>query len=117
MENFFYDDKFIGDLSDLMDTLDIEDPKDLVDDWTCRVELTELEPIFKTDAKKMFELLCDCNEERIGEDFDNSDEEKITKAIATSFDFEKLKELLPKYYFPQSKFKVITKQDLIDYCS
>jgi 5'-deoxynucleotidase YfbR-like HD superfamily hydrolase len=117
MENFFYDDRFCGDLSYLMDVFDIEEPKNLKDDWTCEIELTELEPIFKVDAKKLCQLLCNCNEERLGEEFDSKDEERLLKAITESCDFEKLKELLPKYYYPQSKFKVVTKQDLIDYCA
>jgi len=119
MENFFYDDRFCSDISDLMDIFDIEekDLKDLEDDWSAKIELTELEPIFKVDAKKLCKLLCDCNEERLGEDFDNRDEEKLIKAISESCDFEKLKELLPKYYYPTCKFKTITKQDLIDYCA
>ena len=117
MENFFYDDEFCGDLSNIMDLIDIEDPKELNDDWTCKIELAKLEPIFKVDANNVFTLLCDSNEERLGEDFDSREEARILKAIAESFDFEKLKELLPKYYYPSNEFKTITKQDLIDYCS
>lgn len=116
MENFFYDENFCSDLSDLMEVFDIKEPKELKDGWTCKVELTELEPIFKINAEKLCQLLCDCNEERLGEDFDNRDEERVIKAIKESCDFDKLKELLPKYYYPRSNFKVVTKQDLIDYC-
>ena len=117
MENFFYDDRFCGDLSDLMDVFDIEEPKNLKDDWTCKVEMSELEPCIKLNAKKLLEILINENEERFGENFDASDEDKIMKCLTDSIDFDKLKDLMPKYYYPQSKFKVVTKQDLIDYCA
>ncbi len=120
MENFFIDDNFCSDLEDLIRVCDLEDDNaiaNLEEDWTCKIELTDLEPIFKVDAKKLCELLCDCNEERLGENFDNRDEEKLIKAITESCDFEKLKELLPKYYYPNRKFETITKADLIEYVS
>jgi len=117
MENFFYDDRFCSDLSDLMDIFDIEEPKNLKDDWTCKVGLSQLEPIFKVDAENLLKLLCYDNEERIGEDFDEKDEAKILISINKSVDFNKLKELLPQYYYPTSKFEIITKADLIEYVS
>lgn len=115
MENFFINDKFYMDLCDLIDDLDGID--NLSEDWKVKVELSDLEPIFKVDAKKLLEILCDCNEERLGEDFDTRDEERILKAIKESCDFEKLKELLPNLYYPNNKFHIITKQDLIDYAN
>lgn len=66
MENFFFDDRFCGELSDLMDIFDIdsENINQLEEDWSCMVEETTLEPIFKTNAKDLCELLCSHNEDR-----------------------------------------------------
>jgi len=115
MENFFIEEEFCSDLQDLMDYLDIEEPKNLRSSWMLKVELTDLEPIFKISDKKLLELLVDNNEERLHEDFDGTDESRILKAINGSCDFVKLNELMPKYYFPNGKFAVITKQDLLNY--
>lgn len=119
MENFFYDDRFCSDISDIFEIFDIEEEKlnELSETWNCKVELTTLEPVFKVDAEELSELLLDCNEERLSENFDDSDEKKIKKAITESCDFEKLKDLLPKYYYPNGKFVTITKKDLIEWCA
>ncbi len=114
MENFFYDDRFCSDVSDLFDIFDIDDENldELPDDWSVKVELTDLEPIFKIDADNLCQLLADANEDRLSEDFD--EEANVLKALKDSIDFEKLKEALPKLYYPNNKYVTITKQDLID---
>lgn len=58
MEYFFIDDVFCGDLSDLMDTMDIqeEDLNDLDNKWSVDIELTTLEPMFKINAEYIAEL-------------------------------------------------------------
>ena len=117
MENFFYEEEFCGDLGDLMDYFDIEEPKHLKDDWTCKIEMAELEPCIKLNVKQLYEMLMNQNEERFGENFDNDDEAKIIKCLSDSIDFDKLKELMPKFYYPNGVKKVVTKQDLIGYCA
>lgn len=114
MENFFYDDKFCEDPSDLAELLDIDEDNvnELPDDWKVRVELTKLEPIFNIDADDLCQMLCDCNEERLPEDFE---ETKTLNALKESIDFDKLRSLLPKLYYANAKFEFITKSDLINY--
>ena len=114
MENFFYDDRFCSDISELMDVFDIDDENlaELEDDWKVRVELTDLEPIFKVDADILCQLLADANEDRLSEDFEQ--EEEIKKALKSCIDFDKLQAILPKMYYPNNKFVTITKQDLIN---
>lgn len=115
MENFFYNDSFCTDIGDLIDILEIDDPNILKDDWQVRVEMSDLEPIFNIDADNLCQLLADANEDRLSEDFD--EEAKVLKALQDSIDFEKLKEALPKLYYPNNKFETITKADLVEWFS
>ena len=117
MEHFIYDDTFCSDLEDLANIFDIEEDNvnDLKDDWTVKVELSDLEPIFNIDADNLCQLLADANEDRLSEDFD--EEAKVLKALKESIDFNKLKELLPKLYYPNGKFETITKADLVEWFS
>lgn len=73
--------------------------------------MVELEPIFQVDAEMLCELLVDANEDRLTVDGD--EETDILKALKESIDFDKLNELLPKLYYPNNKFAVITKADLL----
>ena len=117
MEHFFYDDTFCSDLEDLANIFDIDEynVNDLKDDWVIKVELSDLETIFKVDADNLCQLLADANEDRLSEDFD--EEAKVLKALKESIDFNKLKELLPKLYYPNGKFETITKADLVEWFS
>lgn len=114
MEHFFYEDTFCSDLEDLANVFDINEDNvnELKDDWTVRVEFSDLEPIFKIDADNLCQLLADANEDRLSEDFD--EEAKVLKAIKETIDFDKLKDALPKLYYPNNKFKTITKVDLVE---
>lgn len=49
MEHFLYDDTFCSDLDDLANVFDIDEDNvnELKDDWQVRVEMSDLEPIFK----------------------------------------------------------------------
>jgi hypothetical protein len=115
MQNFFYEDTFCSDLEDLAELFDIDEDNvnDLKDDWQQRVELSELEPIFKIDADNLCQLLADANEDRLSEDF--NEEAKIIKALKESIDFDKLNGLLPKLYYPSNKFEIVTKADFVDF--
>lgn len=115
MENFFDDDRFYSSIEDLIEDMfdgEEDEVKALKEDWILKVETTELEPIFEIDADKFLELLANRNEDRLTTN--DSEEENVLKAINESVDFEKLKNLLPKYYYPTGKYVTLTKKDLID---
>ena len=113
----FYEDTFCSDLEDLANVFDIDEDNvnELKDDWQVRVELSDLEPIFNVDADNLCQLLADANEDRLSEDFD--EEARVLKALKEAIDFERLKELLPKLYYPNNKFETITKADLVEWFS
>ena len=117
MEHFFYEDTFCSDLEDLANVFDIDEDNvnELKDDWQVRVELSDLEPIFNVDADNLCQLHADANEDRLSEDFD--EEATVLKALKETIDFEKLKEELPKLYYPNNKFEIITKADLVEWFS
>ena len=117
MEHFFYDDTFCSDLDDLANVFDIDEDNvnELQDDWQVKVEMSDLEPIFNIDADNLCQLLADANEDRLSEDFD--EEARVLKALKETIDFEKLKEALPKLYYPNNKFETITKADLVEWFS
>jgi len=117
MEDFFLDDNFCSDLGDLANIYDIEEDNvnDLKENWIAKVELSDLEPIFDIDAEKLCQILADSNEDRLSEDF--TEEKTILQALKESIDFEKLKESLPKLYYPNGKVEIITKSDLVEWFS
>lgn len=117
MEHFFYDDTFCTDLEDLANIfyIDKDNVNELKDDWQVKVELSDLEPIFNIDAENLCQLLADANEDRLSEDFD--EEAKVLKALKETIDFDKLKDALPKLYYPSNKFETITKADLVEWFS
>ena len=117
MENFFYDDTFCSNLDDLANVfyIDEDNVNELKDDWQVRVEMFDLEPIFNIDADNLCQLLADANEDRLSEDFD--EESMVLMALKETIDFEKLKELLPKHYYPNGNFETITKADLVEWFS
>ncbi len=116
MENFFYEDRFVSDLSELMDIFDFNEEninEELEDGWSCVVEETDLEPIFQVDAKYIAEIIYNANYERYTED--GNEDDRIIKALKESIDFDKLNAMIPRLYYPNNKTATITKQDLIDY--
>ena len=117
MEYFFYEDTFCSDLEDLANVFDIDEDNvnEIKDDWEVRVELSDLEPIFNVDADSLCQLLADANEDRLSEDFD--EEARVLKALKETIDFDKLKEALPKLYYPNNKFETITKADFVEWFS
>lgn len=115
MENFFIDDKFCSDLGDLIDHLfdSDEDVINLPDDWTVKVEESQLEQIFVLDADKLAEILHDNNEDRYPMEDNEQTCDGVLKALQQSIDFTRLNALLPQMYYPTNKFTVVTKEDLI----
>ena len=117
MENFFLDDNFCSDIEDLAKVFDIDEDNinELKDDWQVKVELSVLEPIFNIDVDNLCQLLADANEDRLSEDFD--EEDKVLKALKEAIDFDRLKESLPKLYYPNGKYEIITKSELVEWFS
>ena len=117
MENFFYDDNFCSDIEDLARVFNIDEDNvnELEDNWQVKVELSDLEPIFKVDSDYLCQLLADTNEERLSDDFDEY--AKVLKALKETIDFDKLKDALPKLYYPNNNFETITKADLVEWYS
>jgi hypothetical protein len=117
MEHFFYNDNFCSGIEDLARLFDIDEDNvnDLKDGWQVKVELSDLEPIFKVDAENLCQLLARANEERLSEDFD--EESKVLKALKETIDFDKLKDALPQFYYPNNKHETITKEDLVEWFS
>jgi len=121
MENFFYDDRFCSDISDLMDVFDIDDENlaELEDDWLVTCEETTLEKMFvikKDFAVKAIVNQTDTWEDRFPEESDDLFKQ-IEKAIGDAIDIDKLNEGLPSLYYPNGKKFKVTKADLVEYCS
>ncbi len=115
--NFIFVDTFCEDLSNLMDELNITDEKqinDLEDDWTRKVELTTLEPMFVLTADDLADQLNNTHDDRYSEDAPEHD--KIIAALNACVDFEKLNSMIPKLCYPSNEFLLVTKNDLIEYC-
>lgn len=115
MQHFFYNDTFCSNLGDLAEILNIDEDNvnELKDNWHVEVELSELEPIFKVDAEYLCQLLADANEDRLSDVF--GEEEVVLKALKESIDFDKLRDSLPKFYYPNNQFELVIKEDLIEW--
>ena len=114
MENFFANENFYKTIEELVEDMfndDHETINNLPDDYNIKVEMSNLEPIFNINAQYLVNILCDNNEERLG---DLDDFSSILEAFNKSVDFDMLKVSLPKYNYPNNIFKIITKQDLLD---
>jgi len=120
MENFFIDDSFYNDLSDMMDEMEIEEENisELPDDWSQKIQLSKLEKIFTLNKNFVTDAIIqktDTWEERFPEDTNDSFMNKIEKAIESGIDIDKINSLLPELYYPTMEFVTITKKDLIDW--
>lgn len=120
MENFFYNDKFYGDLDDLISDLDLGNDGAIAlleETWKIEVEDSKLEKIFKLEEKFVINAVLeqtDTWEERFPEDSDHTFEQ-IKKAIKGSIDIDKLNSLLPELYYLNGEKFEITKQDLLNH--
>ena len=120
MENFFIDDKFYSDLSDLMDEMDIEEENinELPDDWSEKIQLSKLEKMFVLKKSFVVDAInqqTDRWEDRYPEDPSGKLLDEIEKAIESGIDVDKINSLIPELYYPTEEFVTITKQDLIDW--
>ena len=116
MENFFYDDIFCETTEDLMTYLELE-PEELYGDWEIRCQAATLEKMFtleKSDiVEAINEMTRDDNEERFPEDYSESIEKAIRKAISDGIDIDKINAAIPELYYPNGEFFTITKSDLV----
>ena len=114
MENFFIEDELYSNLEDLIDILCIDEVEELEDDWNIKVELSDFEPMFELDIEFIVNAITDKFEDRFPEDSDNAFK-KIEEAIIGSVDLEKLNKMIPSLYYPNCDYRIITKQDLLDF--
>lgn len=119
MENFFYEEYFCSSIEDLICRLDLEDDeidiKNLPEDWSVKIELTDLEPVHTFGEKDVDRLLDNIYEDRLTEDGDELG--PIRNALIKYIDFEKINAEVPNLYYPNGKKEIITKQDLLEYCN
>jgi hypothetical protein len=116
MQNFFIEDEFFSTLDDLIDYIGL-DVEELDDNWTTKVKLSELEPMFQFNEKFIVDAIInntDLFEDRFPENSDNIFD-KIKEGIIASVDLDKLNKFIPLFYFPTGHYKTITKQDLLDF--
>lgn len=118
MENFFIEDRFYTELSDLIDEMDLDDEmvQNLPDDWSIEVEDSNLEKMFVFKERFVIDSIVERTdqwEDRFPEEPDRVNE-KIEKAIKAGIDIDKINELLPSLYYPNGKKYTITKKDLIE---
>lgn len=111
MENFVIDDKFYRDLEELIyDISEEEDLSDLEDDWEIEAFECNLEPVVTLNVDWIMGRI---STDRLGEEDEPFDQ--ISKILNEEIDFEKINNLIPKYYYPgRSKF-TITKKDLLEW--
>ena len=120
MEHFFLEDRFYGDLDDLINDLFPEDGdvEELDEDWSIRVMQSKLEPMFQMIKQEVVyvinQYIGDIHEDRFNPNGDGVAEREITEAITSCWDAKKFNSLVPKLYYPTT-FATISKQDLLDY--
>lgn len=119
-ENFFYEEKFVRDIEDLLYELDLEeeDVKALADDWQLKVQETNYEKMFVLTKEFITDAIIqhtDRFEERLATDDNGDCLCPLEKAIPDCIDIDKMNEAVSSLYYPNGKFTVITKQDLLDY--
>lgn len=114
MENFFIEDEFFSTLKNLVEYTQVE-VDELDDNWTIKVELSDLEPMIKLNEDDLVQILADANEDRFAEDNFEVEERNIREAIKLAFDLDKFNNHIEKYYYPNGHYKTITKQDLLDF--
>ncbi len=119
---FFIDDKCYMDTEDFIQDRfagDEEEIKELSDDWYEDIQYGQLEPLFDPDKNFIDEIVSRCYElfeDRFPEDDPHqSVHNKLLAAITNGIDLDKIKNELPKLWYPdENSFGKITKQDLLD---
>ena len=113
MENFFVDDNFYTELSELIDykCWDKELVENLPDNYTLEVVTSSLEPIIILDAERITEIL---GEERFSENGSENEISKIIKILNENIEFEKINNEIPTLYYPSRKKHLFTKFELLE---
>jgi len=112
IEVFVYNDKFYYEIGDLLDDYDIENPQDIEDDMSFTIYPCQLEPLVTLSADWIMDRI---DEERFSEEGDES--EKVADTLLKYIDFEKVNSMMPKMYYPIGPKYILTKKDIIEYCS
>ena len=114
MENFFHNDEFYFEFSDLLDQLYLEEKeiKELPDDFVLNCIESELKPIIELDGEWILDRIPD----HMLPESDNT-MELLSKAINENIDWVKVNSSIPRCYYPTRKKFTITKQDILDYIS
>ncbi|MEA4975420.1 MAG: hypothetical protein VB046_06760 [Paludibacter sp.] len=107
---YYYNDDFYSEIEEIIEDLDLDKMKE---DETIRVENSTLEPIVTLSAELIAESLDDYLCDRYSELYAEEECKEIIKALNDNIDFNKLNSQLPKLYYPNNTFKVLTKSDLI----
>ncbi len=116
--NFFIEEKFYSGIDVLIDDILYDEDceiEDLDENYEIEIGLTDLEPIFKLEMDFVVSTIMQ-NTDRWAERFPESDDDldkEIEEAIKASIDIDKLNSLLPKLYYPNGKYKKLTKKDLL----
>ena len=113
MEDFFYNNDFYSELSDLCNYMDWGDDEInlLEDGFKLEVNLSALEPIVKFDSEWITERI---KENRFSEQNSDSEVTIIMKILDDNIDFDKINSLIPKCYYPTKLKHYFNKQDLLD---
>jgi hypothetical protein len=113
MDNFFFNDQFYSDLTDLCEYegWEKEDIELYDEDFKLEVYGSILEPIFQLDAEWITERI---DEERFSEDGVDNEISKLTKLLESNIDFEKINSQIQKMYYSNRKKHYFTKADLLE---
>ena len=113
MENFFVDDIFYTDLSELCEYQCWEKSEIELysDDYRLEVRPAVLEPIVKFNALDITERIED---DRFSENGIDNEIKKIAKILDDNIDFDRINSQIPKLYYSTYKKHHFTKQDLLE---
>ncbi len=120
MENFFYNDQFCSDLSDLMDILDIDEDNlnELAEDWSVKVEESALEKIFPITEQFIIDAV-NYHSARHDDRFPQDSEtifKSVGEAIKNGIDIDKINDAMPSLYYANGDKFTITKINLVEWC-
>jgi len=110
-EMYYYNDTFYPSMEDLAEGLELEDDENS-DDTIFKVEDCDLEPVFKLDSRKLYEMLVGEFEDRSSEDGDEWD--TVEDLLKKYVNFDEINARIPDLWFPNGTYKEWTKKKLIE---